>query len=122
MGEHNPNSDGCTRILLGAALTSRLQAFETEMLAKEENFAGLTRLNQALIGRTDSIDSLYRAVFLRPVEPLRAFQKAPLFLRICTPNNGGCLKTIVFFSFCSGQIGRLLSRAAAIRLDGRCKS
>src|SRR5947209_7537768 len=32
----------------GAALTSRLQTFETEMLAEEENFAGLARLNRAL--------------------------------------------------------------------------
>jgi hypothetical protein len=29
----------------GAALTSRLQSFETEMLAEEENFAGLARIN-----------------------------------------------------------------------------
>ena len=29
----------------GAALTSRLQTFETEMLAEEENLAGLGRLN-----------------------------------------------------------------------------
>jgi hypothetical protein len=29
----------------GAALTSRLQTFETEMLAEDENFAGLGRLN-----------------------------------------------------------------------------
>jgi len=28
----------------GAALTSRLQTFETEMLAEEENFAGLARI------------------------------------------------------------------------------
>ena len=33
----------------GAALTSRLQSFETEMLVQEENFAGLARLNRALI-------------------------------------------------------------------------
>jgi hypothetical protein len=62
MGELNPNFDGCTRMLPGAALTSRLQAFETEMLSEEENFAGLTRLNRALIGRAEAIDSLYRAV------------------------------------------------------------
>jgi hypothetical protein len=34
----------------GAALTSRLQTFETEMLAEEQNFAGLTRINRELIG------------------------------------------------------------------------
>src|SRR5713101_7061528 len=46
----------------GAALTSRLQTFETEMLAEEENFAGLNRLNRALIGRAEAMDSTYRAV------------------------------------------------------------
>ena len=46
----------------GVALTSRLQTFETEMLAEEENFAGLTQLNRALIGRTEAMDSTYRAV------------------------------------------------------------
>ncbi len=46
----------------GAALTSRLQTFETEMLAEEENFASLARLNRELIDRTEAIDSLYRVV------------------------------------------------------------
>jgi hypothetical protein len=46
----------------GAALTSRLQSFETEMLAEEENFAGLGRLNRALIGKAQAMDSGYRTV------------------------------------------------------------
>jgi Transposase DDE domain group 1 len=46
----------------GAALTSRLQTFETEMLAEEENFAGLAGLNRALIGRADTMDSGHRTV------------------------------------------------------------
>jgi hypothetical protein len=46
----------------GAALTSRLQTFETEMLAEEENFAGLARLNRALIGRAEAMDSGDQAV------------------------------------------------------------
>jgi hypothetical protein len=46
----------------GAALTSRLQSFETEMLAQEENFARLARLNRALIGRAEAIDSGQRAI------------------------------------------------------------
>src|SRR5437016_5235999 len=46
----------------GAALTSRLQTFETEMLAEEENFAGLGRLNRALIGKAETMDSGYRTV------------------------------------------------------------
>src|SRR2546427_6400695 len=46
----------------GAALTSRLQTFETEMLAEEENFTGLGRLNRALIGKAETMDSGYRTV------------------------------------------------------------
>jgi hypothetical protein len=46
----------------GAALTSRLQTFETEMLAEEENFAGLVRLNRALLGRAEAMNSTCRAV------------------------------------------------------------
>ena len=45
-----------------AALTSRLQTFETEMLAKEENFAGLARLNRELIGKVEAIHWHYRMV------------------------------------------------------------
>jgi len=45
-----------------AALTSRLQTFETEMLAEEENFAGLARLDRELIGKTEAIHSPYRTV------------------------------------------------------------
>ena len=46
----------------GAALTSRLQTFETEMLAKEENFAGLARINRELIGKVEASDWHNRAV------------------------------------------------------------
>ena len=46
----------------GAALTSRLQTFETEMLAEEGNFAGLARLNRELIGKAEAIHWQYRTV------------------------------------------------------------
>ena len=46
----------------GAALTSRLQTFGTEMLAEEGNFAGLARLNRELIGKAEAIHWQYRAV------------------------------------------------------------
>ena len=46
----------------GAALTSRLQSFETEMLAEEQNFAGLAALNRALIARAEPTDSGYRTI------------------------------------------------------------
>ena len=46
----------------GAALTSRLQTFETEMLAEEQNFAGLARINRELIGEAEALDSPQRVV------------------------------------------------------------
>ncbi len=46
----------------GAALTSRLQTFETEMLAEEGNFAGLARVNRELIGKAEAINSPHRTV------------------------------------------------------------
>jgi len=38
----------------GAALTSRLQSFETELLAQEGNLAGLATLNRELIARAEA--------------------------------------------------------------------
>jgi len=46
----------------GAALTSRLQSFEAEMLAAEENFAGLARINRHLIARVEALHSPQRVV------------------------------------------------------------
>jgi hypothetical protein len=46
----------------GAALTSRLQSFETEVLTQEENFAGLVAINRELIGKAEAIDSPRRVV------------------------------------------------------------
>lgn len=46
----------------GAELTSPLQTFKTEMLAEEENFRGLARLNRDLIGSAEAGDSAYRVV------------------------------------------------------------
>jgi hypothetical protein len=46
----------------GAALTSRLQSFETEMLAEDANFAGLASLSRALIAKAEALDSGYRTV------------------------------------------------------------
>lgn len=40
----------------GVALTSRSQTFETDMLAAEQNFAGLTRINRKLIAKAEAID------------------------------------------------------------------
>src|SRR5450759_3617381 len=46
----------------GAALTSRLQTFETEMLTEEENFGSLARINRELIGKAEAIDAQQRIV------------------------------------------------------------
>ena len=46
----------------GAALTSRLQTFETEMLAEKENFASLARINRELIAKAEAIDAQQRIV------------------------------------------------------------
>jgi hypothetical protein len=46
----------------GAALTSRLQSFETGVLTQEENLAGLAALNRELIARVEAIDSPRRIV------------------------------------------------------------
>jgi len=46
----------------GVALTSRLQTFETEMVAEEENFAALARINRELIGKVEAADSPQRVV------------------------------------------------------------
>jgi hypothetical protein len=46
----------------GAALTSRLQTFETEMLAEEENFGSLARINRELIAKAEALDSPQRVV------------------------------------------------------------
>jgi hypothetical protein len=41
----------------GAALTSRLQSFETEVLARDENLAGLEAINRGLIAQAETIES-----------------------------------------------------------------
>jgi hypothetical protein len=46
----------------GAALTSRLQSFETELLTEGENLAGLAALNRELMARAEVIDSPRRVV------------------------------------------------------------
>jgi hypothetical protein len=46
----------------GAALTSRLQSFETEVLARDENLAGLEAINRGLIVQAETIESSQRVV------------------------------------------------------------
>ena len=46
----------------GAALTSRLQTFETEMPAEEDNFRSLALINRELIAKAEAIDTPQRIV------------------------------------------------------------
>jgi hypothetical protein len=46
----------------GAALPSRLQSFEAELLAEPENLAGLGAINRELIAKAEAIDSSQRVV------------------------------------------------------------
>jgi len=46
----------------GAALTSRLQSFETEVLTQANNLAGLAALHRELVARAEAIDSPRRTV------------------------------------------------------------
>ena len=46
----------------GAALTSRLQSFETELLTQEENLSGLAAINRELIARAEAIEAPQRVV------------------------------------------------------------
>jgi Transposase DDE domain group 1 len=46
----------------GAALTSRVQSFETELLTQAENLVGLAALNRELVAKGEAIDSRRRVV------------------------------------------------------------
>ena len=46
----------------GAALTSRVHSFETELLTQGENLTGLAALNRELIARVEAMDSPQRVV------------------------------------------------------------
>jgi Transposase DDE domain group 1 len=46
----------------GAALTSRLQSFETDLLTQEKNLAGLASINRDLIAKAETIDASQRVV------------------------------------------------------------
>jgi hypothetical protein len=46
----------------GAALTSRLQSFETELLTQEKNLAGLAAINRELLAKVETNDSPQRVV------------------------------------------------------------
>lgn len=46
----------------GAALTSRVHSFETELLTRDENLAGLAAINREMIARVEAMESSRRVV------------------------------------------------------------
>jgi hypothetical protein len=46
----------------GAALTSRVHSFETELLIQDMNLAGLAAINRGLIARVEATDAPQRVV------------------------------------------------------------
>ena len=46
----------------GAALTSRLQFFETDLVTRDENLTGLARVNRELVAKAEAIDPPRRVV------------------------------------------------------------
>jgi hypothetical protein len=46
----------------GAALTSRMHSFETELLTQDKNLAGLAAINRGLIARVEAMDASQRVV------------------------------------------------------------
>ena len=46
----------------GAALTSRVHSFETELLTQDENLTGLAAINRALLARVEAMESSRRVV------------------------------------------------------------
>jgi Transposase DDE domain group 1 len=46
----------------GAALTSRVHSFETELLTQDKNLAGLAAINRGLIARVEAMDAPQRVV------------------------------------------------------------
>ncbi len=57
----------------GAALTSRLQSFETELLTQDDNLAGLAALNRELVAGAETIDSACRVVLDMDSTEIRVF-------------------------------------------------
>ena len=46
----------------GAALTSRVHSFETELLTQNDNLAGLAAINRELVARAEALSSAQRVV------------------------------------------------------------
>jgi hypothetical protein len=92
----------------GAVLTSRLQTFETEMLAEEENFAGLARLSRELIGKAETMDSDYRTILDMdsteiPVQSQSFWFSGEAKMTPCVARGSPALQTRLTIVFRGGQ-------------------
>ena len=73
----------------GAALTSRLQSFETELLTQRENLAGLARISRDLIAKAEVIDSAHRVVLDMDSTEVPVYGRQEQSVRRVGANGGG---------------------------------
>jgi len=73
----------------GAALTSRLQSFETGVLTQEENLAGLAALNRELVAKVEGIDSPRRVVLDMDSTEVPVYREQEQSVRRVGANEGG---------------------------------
>jgi len=73
----------------GAALTSRLQSFETELLTQAENLPGLAALNRELVAKGGVIDSPRRVVLDMDSTEIPVYGRQEQGVRRVGANEGG---------------------------------
>jgi DDE family transposase len=92
----------------GAALTSTLHWFETELLTKEENLIGLMALNRETLGQAESLDSSDRVVLDMDSSesPVHGEQEGSAY-------NGHFERSATTRYFCSTIVGTAWRRSCA---------
>ncbi len=73
----------------GAALTSCLQSFETELLTQPENLASLARLSRDLIAKAEVIDSAHRVGLDMDSTEIPVYGRQEQSVRRVGANKGG---------------------------------
>ncbi len=73
----------------GAASTSRLQSFETEVLTQTDNLAGPAALNRELVARVEAIDSHGRIVLDMDSTEIPVYGEQEQSVRRVGANEGG---------------------------------
>ncbi len=100
----------------GAALTSRLQTFETEMLAEEENFGSLARINRELIARAEALDSPQRVVLDMDSTEI------PVYGQQESSSYNGHFESTCYHPVAVKRRGRLSGGEAAARQCAQCRT